>query len=42
MAFKTFYPYKIAKEANSWLRLPSLVRTDRLKRKKKRQEEAKR
>lgn len=35
MAFKTFYPYKFAKEANSWLRLPSLVRMYRLKRKKK-------
>lgn len=35
MAFKTFYPYKFAKEANSWLGLPSLVRMYRLKRKKK-------
>lgn len=35
MAFKTFYPYKFAKEANSWLQLPSLVRMYRLKRKKK-------
>lgn len=34
MAFKTFYPYKFAKEANSWLGLPSLVRMYRLKRKK--------